>query len=243
MRRGNTCVDVHRVNKHEIADVIRGSAKQRGGCPHPIIVGINDDKARDAIKAKEDFIYIDHAYFDRGWERGNFRAVRGEVHLNKIVDRPKDRLKKYGVLIEPWRKTGREIIIVPPSERQQALYENEHWLLKTESKLCQITDRPVVVKNQKTTKMRDFCIDAWAVVTYASVAGVEAALLGIPVFSTTRCPSWPINAGTLEQIETPEYSDARLEWACSLSYATWNVRETKLVKWKDYDYACHLDSP
>jgi hypothetical protein len=231
------------VEKHTIADVIRGSAKKFEGCPHRIIVGIPDDSARDAIKKKEDFIYIDHAYFKRGWHEGNFRAVRGEVHLTEIKPRPADRIKHLGVRIDPWRKNGREVIIIPPSDRQVALYDIPDWLIKTESRLCEITDRPVVVKNRKTTRLKDFCFDAWAVVTYASVAGVEAALLGIPVFSTTRCPSWPLNAGTLEQIETPQYSERRHDLACSLSYATWNVKDIYKVQWKNYDYSRRIDSP
>lgn len=232
-----------RIDKNTIADVIRGHAKKTGGCNLDIIVGIQDDRARDAIRSGKDFISIDHAYFDRGWDRGNFRAIRNDVHLTRIIPRPTDRLKRYSVTIEPWRKTGREIVIIPPSERQIALYGIPDWLIKTESKLCEITDRPVTVKNQKTTKMRDFCRDTWAVVTFASVAGVEAALMGIPVFATDRCPAWPVNAGSLDQIETPMYSDARLEWAASLSYATWSTRDLLQVRWKDYDYACHLDRP
>ena len=232
-----------RVEKHTIADLIRSNAKKFDGCPHRIIVGIPDDSARDAIKKKEDFIYIDHAYFNRGWHEGNFRAVRSEVHLTEIKPRPTDRVKHMGVRIDPWRKRGKEIIIIPPSERQVALYGIPNWLIETESKLCQITDRPVVVKNRKTTKLKDFCFDAWAVVTYASVAGVEAAFMGIPVFSTTRCPSWPVNSGPLEQIETPTYSDARLELAASLSYASWNIKDIYKVQWKGYDYSRRIDSP
>jgi hypothetical protein len=229
-----------RVDKNRIGDDIRGVAKKHGGMPK-VLVGIPDKDADREIRESKDFVYIDHSYFKRGWHTGNFRAVRNSVHLTSIVKRPTDRLKRFGVQIEPWRKKGREIVIVPLSERQQEFYNANDWLIQTESKLCQITDRPVVVKNRKTTTMRDFCRDTWAVVTHSSVAGVEATLMGIPVFSTERCPSWPVNAGPLERIETPEYSDARLELAASLSYASWNIGEVWKVKWQDYEYAYRLD--
>jgi hypothetical protein len=226
-----------RVDKNRIADDIRGVAKKYGGMPR-IIVGINDNQARDATG---DFVYIDHAYFKRGWHNGNFRAVRNGVHLTKVYPRPTDRLKRLGVLIEPWRKKGREIVVIPPSERQLALYGNTDWLLKTETRLSEITDRPVICKTGKTNPLRDFCRDAWAVVTHSSVAGVEATLMGIPVFSTPDCPSYPVNAGPLEKIDDPHYSEARTEWAASLSYASWNVGEIHKIGWKEYEYAYRLD--
>src|SRR6185436_8888716 len=154
-----------------------------------------------------------------------------------------DRLKQWGVEIKPWKRDGREIVIIPLSERQQILYDQKDWLLKTEQRLAQITDRPVAVKNAKSTKLADFLQNTWAVVTYASVAGVEASLMGYPVFSTENCPSWPVNAGPLESIETPNYSEARPEWAASLTYATWNTRELLQIKWRDYDYSRCIDSP
>jgi hypothetical protein len=234
---GKEFVGFDRVDKGTICDVIRGVAKRMPGPAMPnVITGIHNDETKNHIKAGNDFIYIDHAYFKRGWEKGNFRAIRKGVHLTKILDRPKDRLKRWEVKIEPWRKTGREIVIIPLSERQKALYDAHDWQIQVESRLCEITDRPVVAKNQKTTSMRDFCRDTWAVVTYASVAGVEAALMGIPVISTSQCPSWPVSGGTLEKIEIPEYPDNRAEWAASLTYATWNTRELLQIKWRGYDY-------
>lgn len=224
------------VAKHEIGDQLRGIAKKQGKGMGRVIVGIADDQAKKATEANESFTYIDHSYFQRGWGWGNFRCIRNGVHLTTPLDRPSDRLKRFGVEIHPWRKTGREIVIIPLSERQQEFYGAHEWLIQTESRLAEITDRPVVVKNRKSTRMEDFCRDAWAVVTYASVAGVEAALMGIPVFATEHCPSWPVNAGRLEDIETPAYSE-RLEWASSLSYACWNTSELRKIRWGDYDYS------
>lgn len=176
----------------------------------------------------------------RGWDKKHFRAVRNNLHLTEIFDRPDDRMKKFKVEIEPWRKTGREIVIIPPSEAQINAYDDhgigKPWLMKTESLLSQITDRPVTCKRSKEISLRSFLVDAWAVVTYASVAGIEAAFMGVPVFSTEKCPSWPINAGRLEDIEKPVYVDFREKLAASLAYASWHTDEIEKIKWNDYRY-------
>jgi len=223
-------------NRKELPDYARELATKQGAqMPHPAY-GILDGTARALRGRGKEWIYFDHSYFQRGWHRGHFRCVRNGFHLTKLLDRPDDRFKKFGVEVEPWRKTGSEIVIIPPSAAQIAMYENEDWLIKVESRLCEITDRPVTCKTTKVAPLRDFLSDAWAVVTFASVAGVEAALMGIPVFSTDQCPSFPVSAGELDDIETPTYADNRREWASSLAYASWSWDEMPRIKWHDYHY-------
>ena len=73
--------------------------------------------------------------------------------------------------------------------------------------------------------------------TYGSVAGIEAAILGIPVFSGPICPTLPISAGTLEQIENPTLHERR-PWLCSLAYANWRISEIPKIHLEDYNYTC-----
>ena len=60
--------------------------------------------------------------------------------------------------------------------------------------------------------------------------------MGVPVFSTPHCCSWPINAGPLEKIETPERPD-RHAWACSLAYASWHADELERIDFRNYQYS------
>lgn len=223
-------------NRKSLPDFCFYAARKQGGSMPQGIFGIKDGKAKEALDNGHQFVYFDHSYFQRGWHRHHFRAVRNGLHLTEMLDRPDDRMKRFGVTVEPWRKTGREVVIIPPSVAQMQVYGNHDWLMQTESRLSQITDRPVTCKTSKETSLREFLSDAWAVVTYASVAGVEAALMGVPVFSTDRCPSWPVCAGPLENIETPAYADFREKWAASLAYASWHSDEIERVKWGDYHY-------
>jgi hypothetical protein len=223
-------------NRKQLPDyAVELANKQGARVPYPVY-GILDGKAKARIGADEQWIYFDHSYFQRGWHRGHLRCVRNGLHLTKLLKRPDDRMKKFGVEIEPWRKTGTEIVIIPPSKAQIDVLGCGDWLVNVESRLSEITDRPVICKYSKEPSLRDYLNDCWAVVTFASVAGIEAAFMGIPVFSTDQCPSWPMNAGTLEDIERPVYVDNRAEVAASLAYASWHWDEMPKIKWDDYNY-------
>jgi hypothetical protein len=205
---------------------------------YPVVVGLVDGRNQTLVRDKADFLYGDHAYFNRGWANGGFRLIRNAHHLSHVVKRSDDRLKKHGVMIEPWRKGGRDIVVIPPSEYYWPIYNLKEWLPQTLATLKEVTDRKVHVKHGKG-RLRECLLeehDAHAVVCCISVAGMEAALMGVPVFSTERCCSWPINAGTLENIERPEYPE-RYEWACGLAYASWHASEFESIDFRDYQYA------
>ncbi len=205
-----------------------------------VILGLADCRVRGALQAKKDFLYFDHSYFDRGWDKKHFRITRGWIHLTSIKKRPDDRMKKFGVVIEPWRKTGSRVVVIPPTEPYQTRIGGDGWTDKTVAALTTITDRPIVVKAEKGN-LREFLADAWAVVTWGSVAGVEAALMGVPVFAEPTCPAYPVSAGTIEQIEAPTYAENRHEWACSLAYASWHTDEIGNIEFNDYDYSLRHD--
>lgn len=205
----------------------------------PVVVGLIDPRSRELVRDGHDFLYGDHAYFDRGWMKNNFRVVRNGHHLTTALKRPDDRLKRWNVSIEPWRRgQGRAIVVIPPSNYYAPIYpDTKGWLESTMATLKTVTDRPLHVKGQKG-RLRECLLeehDAFAVVCCISVAGMEAALMGVPVFSTAHCCSWPINAGRLEDIERPEYPD-RHDWACGLAYASWNAEELESIDFRDYYY-------
>ncbi len=224
------------VGKGELRRRLESAARGQG-YQGPVILGLTGGEAKK--HRGSDFLYIDHSYFRRGWEWGMFRLTRGWCHLTTVKKRPDDRLKLLKVQIEPWRKTGRRIVVIPPSVFQAQFVT--HWTQETLARLAALTDRPVFVKEQKGG-LRECLSDAWAVVSWASVAGVEAALMGVPVFPTELCPSYPVRSGPLERIETPEHPE-RHEWACSLAYASWHVSEIKQINLGDYDYSRRDDLP
>jgi hypothetical protein len=224
-------------NRKELPDYASELAARQGGRMPQGVFGIKFPDAKRLKDAGQEFVYFDHAYFDRGWHRGNFRAIRNGLHLTSPITRPDDRLKRWNVQIKPWKKSGSEIIVIPPSETQTAIYECKDWLPATLDKLKLATDRRIIVKAKDDKRLLQFYLDtAHALVTYASVAGVEAAIAGVPVFATENCPAWQVSAGPLDRIEKPVYAENRHQWACGLAYASWNWDEMKTVKWDNYRY-------
>lgn len=194
--------------------------------------GLTDPDFPSAL-ASGNFVYCDNGYFDR---RDHFRLIRGNVHLTTLLDRPGDRWDRLGIKTAPWRKGGRHIVVIPPSQWYVQLLKADKWLAATRNKLEQHTDRPIVVKQAKGG-LEEALQGAWAMVTFGSVAGIEAAILGVPVFSGPICPTLPISAGTLEAIESPTLHERR-PWLCSLAYANWRISEIPKIHLEDYNYTC-----
>lgn len=206
----------------------------------PFTLGLTDGLAKKCIAEGTDFLYADHSYFNRGWQAGHFRLVRGHVHLRHIVKgRPVERLKKYGVQIKPWRKGGRSVVVIAPSAYIKSTLGQEDWQDRTIRYLNKSTDRPVKVRQKGDRgKLVQWLEeqDAYCVICCSSVAGVEAALAGFPVFASPHCPSYPVSAGEIQNLEAPVYPE-REEWAISLAWASWHVTELPGIEFKDYNYA------
>ena len=184
----------------------------------------------------KDYIYVDHAYFQRGGEFRNVRITRGWVHQVDVIDWHDDRLSTFGVKIEPWRNTGSYVLVIPPSGHQCTTFGVHDWLDETVSRIYGSTNRSVVVKEDKKSAFRPMLMNAWAVVTWSSVAGVEAALAGVPVFPTDLCPSWAVRSGSIEDIDNPIYPE-RYKWANGLAHSTWKQSELESLDLENYHHA------
>jgi hypothetical protein len=208
-----------------------------------LFVGLMHPELRGHYHSGAPFLYMDNAYFRREPRGRTFRLVHSGVHLTRVLDRPADRFERVNkanpVQVQAWRKTGRSVVVIPPSTAQKLALGFQNWEAETVARLRTITDRPVVVKATKSTALLDYLRqhDAWAVVTFASVAGMEAAMAGYPVFASERCCAYPVSAGPLERIETPEYPD-RMPWLHSLAYAQWELLELPKIDLEEYDYTC-----
>lgn len=224
-------------NKRAIQDYI-GLEARRQGFSGEVFCGLRGNDLKRHVEEGLDFIYLDHSYFKRGWSQQHFRACRRWIHQTGVVKRPDDRLKKFDVKIQPWRKTGNKVCVIPNTEWQQRIFGAEDWVKKTVMRLKEVTGRPVEVRwKDHPAPFVEYLQDVWAVVTWGSVAGVEAALHGIHVFAEPTCPAHPVSSGPLEKIDTPEYAENRHEWACSLAYSSWHWDEVGRVDWKDYHYS------
>ena len=202
----------------------------------PVVVGLLDGNA--ANTRGKDHLYADHSYFNRGWENNVFRIIRRGIHLTRVISHKVDRLKtRFGIEIQPYRKDGKHILVLAPGETIAKFYGKENIAEEMAAECRKYTDRPVIVRKKcfkaNYPKFMEHLRDAWAVVSPFSVGGVEAAIAGYPVFSTQLCPSWPINAGPLENLDKPEFPE-RYEWANSLAWSSWHLKELGSIDYREY---------
>ena len=189
------------------------------------------------------FIFTDMPYFNR-WMGDNrdtchWRVIPDHVHVNPEIygKYPDDRFNQLNVTVKDWRTNGDHILVCPSSPAMERYYGDVNWLEGTLQLLKQHTDRPVRVRHKPRANgtsgpraaaipFEEDCKNAWAVVTLASIAAVEAACLGIPVFTHEKGPGGVLANKDLSKIEEPLMADsARTLWLNTLAYYQYTEAE------------------
>ena len=186
------------------------------------------------------FYFTDMPYWNR--YTGNryecsWRIIPNALHCNWYKDFPNDRFKKLNVTVRDYRKAGSHILVCPSSPTIERFYNNTNWLNDTLNKLKQHTDRPIKVRHKPRANgtsgpaaakisFEDDVKNAWAVVSLVSIAGVEAACLGIPVFCHEASPCSVLGNLDVSKIEEP-YLACRDQWLNTLSYYQYTELELK----------------
>lgn len=190
------------------------------------------------------FFYLDHAYLERGYNTGNpsnewFRITDSDFLWNKMEHRTAERYNDFFVpkyLLKPWRTTGQNILVLPPSEATKYIFpKTKLWLDHTLRVIKKYTDKPVVVREKPTqhiispsnqiikplkfthtNTIEQELENAWAVVTYNSAVTVQATIEGIPVICDQNNAAAPIT-NQLHNIDKPVFVD-REPWLHQLVY-------------------------
>jgi hypothetical protein len=177
-------------------------------------------------EAEPPFIYLDHAYFDRGYDKMNFRVILNGIHQTAVRhDLPDDRMLRFCPLPRPW-KQGSKVIVIPVQPNPARLYGEEDWTDRTVETLKKHTDREIIVKDKASGPLAPLLHDAWAVVSHSSVAAVEAAYLGVPVFGPATSPAYYVGEEELSEIESPA-TPQRDAWLRTLSYSQFHLSEIR----------------
>ncbi|GAA4764140.1 glycoside hydrolase family 43 protein [Novosphingobium ginsenosidimutans] len=197
----------------------------------PVVWGVL--RGSDAIIARAKakglhFYYIDHAYFDRGHGK-SYRITRNGYEAGPVRKCPDDRFRNLGITIEPWRKSGRSIIVCPPTDFFAAAHNCENWLDDTLAQLRLETDRPILIRTKPRTgepflPLQEALLDAHALVTHSSNVAIEAACLGTPVFVSPTSAAAPIGRTDFGMIESPRYPK-RDGWLAHLAYSQFTLEE------------------
>lgn len=199
-----------------------------------------------------DYYVMDTGYFanygtlTKRWHR----IVRnGLQHTGPVVERDRkrwDRLVKEFPLLRwtGWKRNGSKILLVVPSGKPCKFYgiDRDQWIADTIAEIKQYTDRDIVVrlKPERYDRIKTFTIydqldqDIFAVVTYNSIAAVEAVAYGIPAFTLAPTAADPVCLKDLSRLESPYYpeSDQVDRWCRHLAFGQYHTDE--LITGKAY---------
>ncbi len=181
--------------------------------------------------------YWDRGYCDRvfatclptGENGGYYRWHIGSFQMSTIRDVPDDRWRalKASSCVMPWQKNGRHIVIAAPTRTYSRFHRTENWIADTIDALARVTDRQLVIRDKEQYRRRPIQKDiegAHCLVAHASIAAVEAAICGCPVFVDPTSAAALVGRTDLSMIEKPVYPE-RDRWLWSLAASQWTEAE------------------
>ena len=199
-------------------------------------------------KQKRDFYYIDTGYIGNLAKHKRWHRVvkNGMQHSSPRYDLPSDRFDQMvskipydNVKFNGWRPEGSAILLVTPSDKPCKFYgiDREQWISETIAKIKEHTDRKIIIRNKaekRSERVKCGSIfqqfeedDIYAVVTYNSIAAIEAIGYGIPAFALAPTIADPLCYDDLSMIESPMYADPEqvAQWQNWLGYCQYTVQE------------------
>ena len=188
-----------------------------------------------AMKASEEFWYIDHGYFDG--RKNYFRVTRDATIHSGEGDHDWDRFNKFNYELKDWKTNGEHIVICPPSCPQTEFLGLHGWLKNVVAQVRANTDRKIVISRKPSKRKGSYEGDdfyeeeglenlgiheamknAWLLVSDHSNTMTESLMAGVPIISTSSNRK----IGSFDQIEAPTYDR---DWLRNLAYNQWTIDE------------------
>ena len=204
-----------------------------------------------------EYYFCDHAYFKAGHDnRPNWYRITKNAHVNSEITQQKpNRYEQYFKQdIAPWKTTGTQIVVCPPTGAIEWFFDAQQWLNGVIDTLKQQTTREIVVrdkpmnpqvktvdgftqlvgfdKNKDQRSLEEDLQNAWCVVTFNSMVAVKAICMGIPVICGPECVAYPV-ANKIEDIENLQHPD-REPWLWHLAHQQFTLEEMA----SGYAYNC-----
>lgn len=195
--------------------------------------GINDVHAARYEAAGARVIVAENGYIgtDSAGHQLYAIALRHHLGAGEWKEGLEDRWTPLNVSLRPWRKDGREIIVLPQRGiGAKSIAMPSGWTEDVVRRLKKVTDRPIRVRHHPGMSRTDPWVDlqdAWAAVTWASGAGIKSIVHGVPVFC--EMPSWigrPAASFGVASVESPFLGD-RLPMLRRLAWAQFSVAEIR----------------
>lgn len=189
---------------------------------------------RAARAQGREWFYGDHGYFGRNTY---FRVTWNAYQHDGRGDYAPGRFLTFHRDVKPWRTSGSHVLVCPNSEAYFRLHrmDRDRWLADVLATLRQHTDRELRVRYKHTPlEIKYDLADAWACVSFSSMAAVDALIVGVPVFSLAPfASSARMGLSDLAQIESPIYPDDREPFVWALAANQWTLPEIlRGVAWR-----------
>ena len=204
----------------------------------------NIQKIKEFEKNFQDYYFIDMPYFDKLRSHFNepgkeyWRTCKNCLQVNEMHDVDDSRFKQFNLDVYDWNTKGGHILLLPSNGNVEYYYNEHRWANKVYTELRKYTDRDIVVRTKGNSRdliykkpLWEDIKDAHAVVTLTSIAGIEAARMGIPVFCHKDSAAAPIGLTDLSQIEDPIYPE-REKWLNTLAWSVFTIKEIEAGIWK-----------
>lgn len=184
-----------------------------------------------------DFYFVDTGYYGNTKNKNWHRVTKNDLqYCGELRDVPADRYIKANGYTKKFTPGGK-ILLCPPSDKAMSFYgeDLDTWMENTVSEIKKHTDREVVVRLKKSRKERVFedtiqdalQDDVHCLVTYNSIAAIEALMEGKPAFVLGQNAASPLCLNDLSKIETPLYpsEDEVMYLLSNLAYHMFTVTE------------------
>jgi len=217
----------------------------------PILVrGISAGQSiKHAEHAGRDFYFMETGYL------GNYRSANNEtgrkiyhrieknaMQQRRFLDVPYDRWESLcrfnpALTYRGWRRPGKNILLIMNTEKPFEFYgySKDQWVKNTIATIREHTDRPIVIREksgraERTTTDNIYDAldnDVWALITFNSIAAIEAIQSGIPAFALAPTAAAPVASADLTQIENPHkpHEDIVMKWLASVAYGQFSINE------------------
>lgn len=183
-----------------------------------------------------EYHYLDHGYINPGHYEGYYRISRNgrQTIIDPDYGWSGKRFEALGVELKPWRKTGTNILIIPPTGPVAQFYNMDpgKWLGDVTFALAKHTDRPVKIKKKEEGDLEEYLSDAWCLVTHSSNCAVDALIAGIPVITLGESIAEPMS-WTFPDIERPCWHD-RENWIRGVANNQWTLNEMRQGLYADF---------
>lgn len=225
-------------------------------CDLAVMVGV---KSRDLFAAHTyagaHVLYLDKGYTRHAanspvklWEywRVALDAHQPGERLWLDPQKPDDRAEALKILIQPWRREGKHILIAGSSAKYHEFYglkEPTAWTSKLVGHLRRETKRAIVYRPKPSWReavpiegttfshgrsdLMEDLRDCWCMVTHGSNAVFEAMIAGVPQIILGPAVTARLSSQHVSLIEQPRmaaFAD-RYQWLSNLAYWQWTMPE------------------